>query len=145
MSRSLKEHDTWEGVRVSVDVDKYDTLEIWTRGRTTASVSWSVWLKQKLRSPFRPQRQEAEKHTRIFVGVRSKGEKKLHLKVFKDVPSNMLEYLLPDGKILMSKFDKSFGIECALGCNCHSVLVCRHTEQSQARLHGHGWGLAWLV
>ena len=108
VSRFLKEHDTWEGVRVSVDVDKYDTLEIWTRGRTTASVSWSAWLKHKLWSPFRPQRQEAEKYTRVFVGVRSKGEKKLHLKVFKDVPSNTLEYLLPDGKILMSKFDKSF-------------------------------------
>ena len=40
--------------------------------------------------------------------MRSKGERKLHLKVFKDVPSNTLEYLLPDGKILMSKFDKSF-------------------------------------
>ena len=66
VSRFLKEHDTWEGVRVSVDVDKYDTLEIWTQDRTTASISWSVWLKQKLRSPFRPQRQEAEKYTHVF-------------------------------------------------------------------------------
>ena len=54
---------------MSVDVDKYDTLEIWTRGRTAASV-----------------RQEL------------------------------------------------FGVECALGCNRHSVSVRRHTEQSQARL-----------
>ena len=39
VSRLLKDHDTWEGVRVSVDVDKYDALEIWTQDRTTASVS----------------------------------------------------------------------------------------------------------
>ena len=42
------------------------------------------------------------------MAVRFKSEKRLHLKVFKDVACDKLEYLLPDGKIKMSKYDKWF-------------------------------------
>lgn len=108
VTKLLREHDAWEGVRVSVDVEKYATLEVWTRGRVTVPLSMMARLKRKLMKPFRTQRPVDEKYTRVFVGVRSKGERKLHLKVFKDVPCGELEYLLPDGKIQMSKFDKSF-------------------------------------
>ena len=59
-------------------------------------------------------------HTRVFVALRFRSEKKLHLKVFKEVACNKLEYLLPDGKIKMSRFDKMFlGGSVAVG----SVLV----------------------
>ena len=51
---------------------------------------------------------EFEVYTRVFVAVRSRGENKLFLKAFKDVPCGKLEYLLPDGEIKMSNFDKGF-------------------------------------
>lgn len=109
MINLLREHDSWEGVRVSVDEKNYDTLEIWTRGRTKVSLSMTAQLRQKLMKLFRSKPPPAgEMYTRVFVCVRSKGERKLHLKVFKDVPCGELEYLLPDGKIQMSKFDRGF-------------------------------------
>ena len=108
MTNLIREHDSWEGVRVLVDEKNYDTLEIWTRGRTAVPLSMATQLWQKLIKPFRGQPPTGEMYTRVFVCVRSKGERKLHLKVFKDVPCSSLEYLLPDGKILMSKFDRGF-------------------------------------
>ena len=43
---------------------------------------------------------------RVVVAVRLKKDDKLLLKAFKEVPANALEQLLPDGKVLMTKFDK---------------------------------------
>lgn len=108
MIKLLREHDSWEGVRVSIDEKNYDTLEIWTRGRTVVPLSMAAQLRLKVARLFRIKPPAKEKYTRVFVCVRSKGEKKLHLKVFKDVPCGELEYLLPDGKIQMSKFDRGF-------------------------------------
>ena len=56
----------------------------------------------------RPETGSQNNFTRVFVAVRFKSEKKLHLKVFKDVACDKMEHLLPDGKIKMSEYDKWF-------------------------------------
>ena len=146
VSKMLKEHDAWEGVRVTVDVSKYDTLEIWTRGRMLMKLSWWSWLKQKLLSSFRAQRPVEEKYTRVFVSVRSKGEKKLHLKIFKDVPCTGLEYLLPDGKIRMSNFDKSFlASSVLLGATAVSLRYAGILSNLKLDWTWIGLGLAGLI
>ena len=102
----LHDHNTG-GLRVSVDPSIYDTLQIWTRGRSKAE-----WPRlQRLRRYLQPGRRQSraeDTFTRVFVAVRFKTEKKLHLKVFKDVVCEKLEHLLPDGKIKMSEYDKWF-------------------------------------
>jgi hypothetical protein len=46
-------------------------------------------------------------YKRVVVAIRLKGNQKLLLKAFKEVPINNLEMLIPDGRIMISKFDKS--------------------------------------
>ena len=105
----LKDHDT-DGLRVSVDPTIYDTLQIWTRGRSSEAATIFRRVRHLLQRYLRPGTEPGVKmmFTRVFVAVRFKSEKKLHLKVFKEVPCDKLEHLLPDGKIKMSKYDKMF-------------------------------------
>ena len=108
----LQTHDTMEGVRVSVDPKQYSTIRLWTRGLSTVKTGAIQRLKRHAKMAFKRDKQPLSSfhnvYTRVFVAVRSKKSKKLHLKIFKDVPCNELEYLLPDGKIEMSRFDKGF-------------------------------------
>jgi len=109
----LKEHDS-DGLTVSVNPDEYDLLKIWTRG--TEIKKRALWERFKSYLDFKFDRRkdpsitgaEYTAYTRVFVAVRSKGSNKLQLKVFKEVPCNKLEHLLPNGKIKMSTFDKRF-------------------------------------
>ena len=55
----------------------------------------------------KPAPKPLEYYKRVVVAVRLKKDDKLMLKAFKEVPVNALEQLLPDGKILMSHFDKT--------------------------------------
>ena len=105
-----------EGVTVSVDPSNYQMLKIWTRGLETKkrsnfeifkSMASMYILRRKDPNSIRPS-SDYNVYTRVFVAVRSRSSKKLHLKVFKEVPCSKLEYLLPGGKIKMSNFDKRF-------------------------------------
>lgn len=111
----LHDRDT-EGLILSVDPSDYELLKIWTRGKAAERRSHFQRLKMFVRSYISRNtpsvsynsNSEYDVYTRVFVAVRSRGEKKLFLKVFKEVPCSKLEYLLPDGKIKMSNFDKGF-------------------------------------
>ena len=46
------------------------------------------------------------RYKRVIVAARRKGNMKLLIKAFKDIPCENLEFLLPDGKIKMGKLDK---------------------------------------
>lgn len=107
----LQSHDVSEGVHVTVDPLKYTTLRIWTRGLTSAKLGTLQKFNHQVRKMFSRHKDvpsSFDRFTRVFVAVRSKNSTKLHLKIFKEVPCNELEYLIPDGKIEMSKFDKGF-------------------------------------
>ena len=101
----LKTHSTTEGVIVSVNPADYETLRIWVRGKAVTTPSGS--FENKLYRYIRKNSANSESvYTNVFVAVRSKLERKLYFKVFKEIPCEQLEYLLPDGRIQMSKFDK---------------------------------------
>lgn len=92
-----------------MDPTIYDTLQIWTRGHSQQNRGRLHLLRSQIQRLLRrPYTDTREAFTRVFVAVRFKSEKKLHLKVFKDVLCDKLEHLLPDGKIKMSKYDKWF-------------------------------------
>ena len=106
-----------DGLLISVNPSDYELLKMWTRGRTVMKRPHSLILRNYIRSYLQWKRfsgtrptidPEYEVYTRVCVAVRSRGEKKLFFKAFKDVPCGKLEYLLPGGKIKMSSFDKTF-------------------------------------
>ena len=143
----LHDHDT-AGLRVSVDPSMYDTLQIWTRGHSKNNRSrlyqfGSELRRYLLRRPYIPTQNT---FTRVFVAVRFKSEKKLHLKVFKDVLCDKLEHLLPDGKIKMSKYDKWF-IAGSVGLGSSMLTVRGLPTLASYNLHWTwvGLGLAALA
>lgn len=103
----LKDRNT-RGIIVSVDLSQYELLQIWTRGQKLKEQSGYKRVKDSVMSLLRPQSVKEREMTypRVFVAVRTHKEKKLHLKVFKDVSTTDLEHLLPRGKLKMSDFDK---------------------------------------
>ncbi|KAL5467607.1 hypothetical protein EMCRGX_G031864 [Ephydatia muelleri] len=101
----LKTHSTSEGVIVSVNPADYETLRIWVRGKAVLKPSGYFGNKFH-RYIWKSSPNPESVYTNVFVAVRSKQERKLYFKVFKEVPCEKLEYLLPDGMIQMSKRDK---------------------------------------
>lgn len=105
------EHAVFEGVVVSVDLTKYDVIRFWVLGEELAPVEMSTALEKlfyysKVLMNQAPK--EIPRYKRVVLAVRTKQQNKLMLKSFKDIPTNSLEYLLPEGKIQMTKFDKGF-------------------------------------
>ena len=99
------------GVIIHVDPSQYELLRFWTKGYEVERYSPLTRFKGFVSSLLRPRDSEVlmpMTYTRVFLAVRPKGEKKLHLKVFKEIHTNQLEHLLPKGKIKMSKLDRSF-------------------------------------
>lgn len=146
----LQEHNTAEGVRVAVDPHYYSILRIWTRGHRSLPLSIMKRLKFGLQKVFsrgsEDLRRADEIFTRVFVALRSKKERKLHFKVFKEVPCNQLEYLLPDGKIKMSKFDKGFLASSAfLGSIVISLKAIAFASDYHMDFAWLGLGLAGLI
>ena len=102
----VQEHDTTEGVRVDVDAKQYDILRLWTRGRGSIA---SKRLLDRIRNSvgLKSKSSNSASFTRVMIALRRKGSTKLALKIFKDVPCNQLEHLLPGGKIKMSRQDNT--------------------------------------
>ena len=104
----LHDRDT-SGIIVSVDPSEYELLQMWTRGRELKGRSPFLRFKEFISSSLLPKRSaffSGKSYMRVFLAIRSRGEKKLHLKIFKDIQMDKLEHLLPRGKIKMSTFDQ---------------------------------------
>ncbi|XP_074644094.1 transmembrane protein 143-like isoform X2 [Tubulanus polymorphus] len=104
--KALAEHSTREGVMVSVNPDKYDVLRFWALGKETPKQIFPWYKRIFYRLSGRPVPVPLEYYKRIVAAVRLRKDSKLILKMFKEVPINALEQLLPDGKIKMTKFDQ---------------------------------------
>ncbi|XP_053391505.1 transmembrane protein 143-like [Mercenaria mercenaria] len=104
VNKALEEHEVSDGVRVSVDKNKYDVLKFWALGREkiTVSVPWYKALFMKKENLPKPKLY----YKRVVIALRFKRDQKLMLKSFKEIPVNALEMMLPDGKIKISKMDK---------------------------------------
>ena len=101
----LRNHSTAEGVVVSVNPADYETLRIWARGKAVAKPS-SFFGNTLQRYIWNSSDEPESIYTNVFVVVRSKLERKLYFKVFKEVPCEHLEFLLPNSSIQMSKRDR---------------------------------------
>ncbi|XP_041454446.1 transmembrane protein 143-like isoform X2 [Lytechinus variegatus] len=110
VKKALDEHMAGEGVNVSVNPKNYQTLRFWALGKELPAdttpwytrLSKSAFYKASKRSPPAP----VHFYKRIVVAVKPKGQDKLMLKMFKEIPTGAIEQLLPDGKIKMSAFDQ---------------------------------------
>lgn len=120
----LHDRDT-SGVIVSVNHSDYELLQVWTKGHQLKKISLLSYMRARIRALLNLQHVEgtsAHTYTRVFLAVRSRGEKLLYLKVFKEVHVNKLEHLLPKGKIKMSTFDKRFLVSSVLLGACLPLL-----------------------
>ena len=99
------------GIIVCVEPADYDVLRVWTKGHEKYKRSIFSYFRDRLQALVSPRhvgKRSASLYTRVCLAVRSKGEKRVFLKVFKEVHVNELEHLLPKGKIKMSTFDRRF-------------------------------------
>ena len=109
----------WQwGVKLEVDFELFDRLEIFARGYQTVVVSRRRWQKF-----FRKETIELPEFQRLIMAFRmkpddapqskkKKDEDALHhnfvyLKTFKNIPENDLEILLPGSKVRLTKLDRA--------------------------------------
>lgn len=112
----LQDRNT-SGIIVSVNHLDYELLRVWTKGHEVKKPSLLSYMRERasnLLNPWHIEGASAHVYTRVFLAVRSREEKLLHLKVFKEVHVNELEHLLPKGKLKMSTFDKRFLVSSVL-------------------------------
>ncbi|XP_033626790.1 transmembrane protein 143-like [Asterias rubens] len=110
IEKALAEHVTGEGVSVAVNPKKYDILRFWALGKELPKEKVPFYKRLTSSFFYRATRQQPpapmEYYRRVVLAVRPKGDKKLILKMFKEIPTGALEQLLPDGKIQMTRWDQ---------------------------------------
>ncbi|KAL3858773.1 hypothetical protein ACJMK2_009026 [Sinanodonta woodiana] len=115
VQKALEEHEVNEGVRVSIDADKYDILRFWALGKETPKEKLP-WYQALFWKTFKVVPRSPDYFKRVVVALRLKKDDKLVLKCFKEIPVNALEKLLPDGRIKINSLDKSLiGISLGIG------------------------------
>lgn len=109
VAQALEEHPCHEGVMVKVDMKKYDVIRFWALGQEDIPLQHNN-LSERIRNFVNVYMKKwpanIATYKRVVVAMRGKKQNKLFLKAFKDIPVNGLEYILPEGKISISKFDK---------------------------------------
>ncbi|GAB1601957.1 transmembrane protein 143-like isoform X1 [Argonauta hians] len=105
VEKSLMESPIKGGIRIQVDPSKYEILHFWALGRKSVSAKcnwygrmWNMFPKSRVPHP--------EHYSRLIVALRLRGQTKLVLKGFKDIPTDALEMLLPDCKVKLNPLDK---------------------------------------
>lgn len=98
------------GVRLDVDLDVLERLEVFARGETKRT-----GLVRHLRSLFRPEMREVRAFERLVVLFRVRPHKqlleysdssKVYIKLFKNIPHTDLEMLLPGTRVRMTWLDR---------------------------------------
>lgn len=104
--KALREHTT-QGIRVKVDKNDYNILSMWILGKEEVDVSlpWyqTLFSKKKSQPKSVP---KPDYLKRVVVICRLKGDPKIMLKCFKEIPAKSLEMLLPSGRTGMTVRDK---------------------------------------
>lgn len=99
------------GVRLKVDLNVFDRLEVFARGDVVGRR-----VRRRWRNLYRPQTVELPIYQRLVVIFRlrpvpnAKGRRDkqaVHIKIFKNIPKVDLEMLLPGSKVTMTLFDQS--------------------------------------
>ncbi|MCH9680348.1 MAG: DUF3754 domain-containing protein [Deltaproteobacteria bacterium] len=89
------------GIRIRVNPDRIDWIELWVRGRSKGSRAVRT-----LRRPIKGVNHEVELYQRLAVVFRAKDGEALNLKLFREIPVADVEALLPHAEVEMSPFDR---------------------------------------
>lgn len=109
IAKALEEHPVYEGVRVKVDMKNFEVIRFWALGEEESPLHYNNWrerIRNHVNVYLKKWPNKMTTYKRIVIAVRGKKQNKLFLKAFKDVPKNGLEYMLPEGKISISKYDQ---------------------------------------
>lgn len=89
------------GMRVRVDPDKLEELQLFVRGRCQ-----ETRLVRTIRRPIHGEMREVELYRRLAVVFRTHGSPEVSIKLFREIPVADLEALLPHAEAGMSTFDR---------------------------------------
>jgi hypothetical protein len=91
-------------LQMRFEAHTYDVLKFWALGRETMPSGEKSWWKKILdkNQPITSR----DYFKRVIVAVRLKGQDRLFLKAFRDVPLQHLTHLLPVGQIQIGQFDR---------------------------------------
>lgn len=89
------------GMRVRVDPDKLEELQLFVRGRCQ-----ETRLVRTIRRPIHGEMREVELYRRLAVVFRTHGSSEVSIKLFREIPVADLEALLPHAEAGMSTFDR---------------------------------------
>ncbi len=98
------------GIRIRINPERIEWIELWVRGRTTASRAVRT-----LRRPIKGEAHDVELYRRLAVVFRAKDDEALNLKLFREIPVADVEALLPHAEVAMSPFDRIKVIGGSLG------------------------------
>lgn len=113
------------GIRIRVNPERIEWLELWVRGRTTAKRAV-----RSLRRPIKGQEHDVELYRRLAVVFRAKGDPAINLKLFREIPVADVEALLPHAEVAMGSLDRLKVVGGSLGAM--GGLVARMFETTVA-------------
>ena len=117
-TRAFNERSAF-GIQVVVDTSEYELLDIFYRGVGEMELPLT-WLRRLLRKP--PLREES--YRRLVALVKRADQDCVHIKVFKDIPRNSLETLMPQAHVRMQLLDKlRLGGSGAVGVAFSSIRI----------------------
>lgn len=89
------------GMSVRVNPERLEFLELYVRGRASTTRNVRTW-----RHPIAGEERDIEIFRRLAVVFRSRGARQVNLKLFREIPLEDVEALLPHAEAQMTQFDK---------------------------------------
>lgn len=89
------------GIRIRVNAERVQWLDLWVRGRTTATRPVRT-----LRHPWKGEPHQIELYRRLAVVFQSADDDAINLKLFREIPVADVEALLPNAEVAMTLFDR---------------------------------------
>lgn len=89
------------GMRIRVNPDRMAFLDLYVRGRAETTRNVRTW-----RHPFKGEDRTIEIFRRLAVVFRPADEERVNLKLFREIPLEDVEALLPHAEAQMTRFDK---------------------------------------
>ncbi|CAF3396400.1 unnamed protein product [Rotaria sp. Silwood1] len=91
-------------INIKIDGYDYDVLKFWILGREHMLVEDKPWWKKFFKK--NSQTISRDYFKRVILAVRLKGQDRLYLKAFRDIPLQSLTQLLPVGKLQIGNFEQ---------------------------------------
>ncbi|CAF5111555.1 unnamed protein product, partial [Rotaria magnacalcarata] len=104
LDKFIQQKDSSSNVNIKIDGYDYDVLKFWILGREQMLMGEKPWWKKI----FQKNKQTVSRDyfKRVILAVRLKGQDRLYLKAFRDIPLENLTQLLPMGKLQVGNFEK---------------------------------------